>query len=78
MGQPQISERKSWRDPVEMEQGNPGIFVQIDELISPYKGNIYMVDEVTGRMHLSKGKHLKQIVEITSHCPFEDHELSIL
>ena len=30
-GQPRISERKSWRDPIVKEQGNPGIYVQIDE-----------------------------------------------
>ena len=37
------------------EQGNPGIYVQIDEWLPLYKGNIYVVDEVTGRMYLSKG-----------------------
>ena len=30
-GQPRISERKSWRAPIVTEQGNPGIYVQIDE-----------------------------------------------
>ena len=30
-GQPSISERKSWRAPIVTEQGNPGIYVQIDE-----------------------------------------------
>ena len=39
------------------EQGNPGIYVQIDEWLPLYKGNIYVVDEVTGRMYLSKGEH---------------------
>ena len=37
------------------EQGNPGIYVQIDEWLLLYKGNIYVVDEITGRMYLSKG-----------------------
>ena len=30
-GQPRISERRSWRAPIVTEQGNPGIYVQIDE-----------------------------------------------
>ena len=57
-GQPRISERKSWRAPIVTEQGNPGIYVQIDEWLPLYKGNIYVVNEVTGRMYLSKGEHL--------------------
>ena len=59
------------------EQGNPGIYVQIDEWLPFYKGNIYVVDEVTGRMYLSKGKHLMRIAETASHHPFQDHELSL-
>ena len=59
------------------EQGNPGIYVQIDEWLPLYKGNIYVVDEVTGRMYLSKGEHLMWIAETASHCPFQDHELSM-
>ena len=47
-GQPRISERKSWRAPIVTEQGNPGIYVQIDEWLPLYKGNIYVVDEITG------------------------------
>ena len=39
-GQPRISERKSWRAPIVTEQGNPGIYVQIDEWLPLYKGNI--------------------------------------
>ena len=76
-GQPRISERKSWRAPIVMEQGNPGIYVQIDEWLPLYKGNIYVVDEVTGRMYLSKGEHLMRIAETVSHRPFQDYELSI-
>ena len=76
-GQPRISERKSWRAPIVTEQGNPGIYVQIDEWLPLYKGNIYVVDEVTGRMYLSKGEHLMRIAETASHCPFQDHELSM-
>ena len=76
-GQPRISERKSWRGPIVTEQGNPGIYVQIDEWLPLYKGNIYVVDEVTGRMYLAKGEHLMQIAETASHRPFQDHELSM-
>ena len=76
-GQPRISERKSWRAPVVTEQGNPGIYVQIDEWLPLYKGNIYVVDEVTGRMYLSKGEHLMRIAETAGHCHFQDHELSM-
>ena len=59
------------------EQGNPGIYVQIDEWLPLYKRNIYVVDEVTGRMYLSKGEHLMRIAETASHRPFQDHELSV-
>ena len=76
-GQPRISERKSWRAPIMTEQGNPGIYVQIDEWLPLYKGNIYVIDEVTGRMYLSKGEHLMRIAETASHRPFQDHELSM-
>ena len=76
-GQPRISERKSWRAPIVTEQGNPGIYVQIDEWLPLYKGNIYVVDEVTGRMYLAKGEHLMRIAETSSHRPFQDHELSM-
>ena len=76
-GQPRISERKSWRAPIVTEQGNPGIYVQIDEWLPLYKGNIYVVDEVTGRIYLVKGEHLMRIMETASHHPFQDHELSM-
>ena len=76
-GQPRISEQKFWRAPIVTEQGNPGIYVQIDEWLPLYKGNIYVVDEVTGRMYLSKGEHLMRIAETASHRPFQDHELSM-
>ena len=77
VGQPRISERKSWMALIVTEQGNPGIYVQIDEWLPLYKGNIYVVDEVTGRMYLSKGEHLMRIAETASHRPFRDHELSM-
>ena len=77
VGQPRISEIKSWRAPIVTEQGNPGIYVQIDEWLPLYKENVYVVDEVTGRMYLSKGEHLMRIAETASHRPFWDHELSM-
>ena len=76
-GQPCISQMRSWRGPVVTEQGNPGIYVQIDESVPLYKGNVYVVDEVTGRMYLSNKSHLMRIPETASHRPLEDHELSI-
>ena len=76
-GQPRISKQKAWRAPVVTEQGNPGIYVQIDEWFPLYKGNIYVVDEITGRMYLSKGEHLTRIAETASHHPFQDHELNM-
>ena len=76
-GQPRISEPKSWRAPIVTEWGNPGIYVQIDEWLPLYNGNIYVVDEVTGQMYLSKGEHLMQIAETASHHLLQDHELSM-
>ena len=76
-GQPRISQMRSWRGPVTTEQGNPGIYVQIDEWLPLYKGNVYVVDEVTGRMYLSKKTHLMRIPEMASHRPMQDHELSM-
>ena len=76
-GQPRILEQKSWRAPIVTEQGNPGIYVQIDEWLPLYNGSIYVVDEVTGRMYLSKGEHLMRIAETASQRPFQDHELSM-
>ena len=76
-GQPCISQMRSWRGPVTTEQGNPGIYVQIDEWLPLYKGNVYVVDEVTGRMYLSKKSHLMRIPEMASHRPMQDHELSV-
>ena len=51
--------------------------MQIDEWLPLYKGNIYVVDEIMGRMYLSKGEHLMRIAETASHHPFQDHELNI-
>ena len=77
VGQPRISQMRSWRGPVTTEQGNPGIYVLIDEWLPLCKGNVYVVDEVTGRMYLSKKTHLMRIPEMASHRPMQDHELSV-
>ena len=41
-GQPRISERKSWRANIVTEQGNPGIYIKIDEWLPSYKA-IFML-----------------------------------
>ena len=47
-------------------------------MVYPYiRENVYVVDEVTGRMYLSKKTHLVRIPEMASHRPMQDHELSI-
>ena len=55
------------RAPMVTEQGNPAIYVQIDELLPLYKGNIYVVGYTC--------QHLMRTAETASHHPFEDHEL---
>ena len=57
-GQPRISERKSWRAPIVTEQGNPGIYVQIDEWLPLYKGNIYVVARLLAECILQRGSTL--------------------
>ena len=51
--------------------------MQIDEWLPLYKGNTYVVDEVTGQMYVSKGEHPMRIEETAGHRPFQDHELSM-
>ena len=52
IGQPKISEVRSWRAPVRTAQGNPGIYIQANEWQGIYGGNVFVVDEVTGRMYV--------------------------
>ena len=47
------------------------------EWLPLYKGNVYVVDEVTGRMYLSKKSHLMWIPEMASRRPMQDNELSV-
>ena len=75
-GQPRISEMRSWRAPIQTEQGNPGVYVQIDEWQEKYGGNVFVVDEVTGRIYVMKGNLLERIPEVASRQRREDAEAS--
>ena len=66
IGQPRISEVRTWRAPVCTEQGNPGIYIQADEWQETYGRNIFVVDEVTGRMYVLRGNTLERIPEVAS------------
>ena len=66
IGQPKISEVCAWRAPVRTEQGNPGIYIQADEWQETYRGNVFVVDEVTGRMYVLRGDTLERIPEVAS------------
>ena len=54
------------RAPVHTEQGNPGIYIQADEWQETYGGNIFVVDEVTGRMYVLRGDTLERIPEVAN------------
>ena len=73
-GQPRISEMRSWRAPIQTEQGNPGVYVQIDEWQERYRGNVFVVDEVTGRIYVMKGDTLERIPEVASRRKREEVE----
>ena len=49
------------------EQGNPRIYIQADEWQEIYGGNVFVVDEVTGRMYVLRGDTLERIPEVASH-----------
>ena len=65
------------RPPVCTEQGNPGIYIQADEWQETYGGNIFVVDEVTGRMYVLRGDTLERIPEVASHRRRDDLSLSV-
>ena len=67
IGQLKVSEVCSWRAPVFTEQGNPGIYIQANEWQEAYGGNVFMVDEVTGRMYALRGDTFERIPEVASH-----------
>ena len=77
LGQPRISEVRAWRAPVRTEQGNPGIYIQADEWQETYGGNVFVVDEVTGRMYVLRGDALERIPEVASHRRRDELSLSV-
>ena len=66
-GQPCLTDVRAWTAPALTEQGNQAIYVQIDEWVNRYGTNIFMVDEITGRMYAEVGGKLHTIPEIASH-----------
>ena len=77
IGQPRISEVRAWRAPVRTEQGNPGIYIQANEWQETYGGNVFVVDEVTGRMYVLRGDTLERIPEVASRRRREELSPSI-
>ena len=73
IGQPRISEVRAWRAPVRTEQGNPRIYIQADEWQETYGGNVFVVDEVTGRMYVLRGDTLERIPEVASRRRRDEH-----
>ena len=65
--QPHLTDVHAWRAPALTKQGNQAIYVQIDEWINRYETNIFVVDEITGRMYAEIGGKLHSIPEIASH-----------
>ena len=49
------------------EQGNPGIYIQANEWQETYGGNVFVVNEMTGRMYVLRGDTLERIPEGASH-----------
>ena len=66
-GQPHLTDVGAWRAPALTEQGNGAIYVQIDEWVDRYGSNIFVVDEITGRMYAEAGGKLHTIPEIANH-----------
>ena len=60
-GQPCLTDVHTLRAPALTEQGNRAIYVQIDEWINRYGTNIFIVDEITGRMYAEVGGKLHSI-----------------
>ena len=58
VGKPRISQLRSWRGPILTDQGNPGVYVQIEEWLALYQTNLFVVDEITGRMYACRGEGL--------------------
>ena len=77
IGQLRISEVRTWRAPVHTEQGNPGIYIQANEWQETYGGNVFVVDEVTGRMYVLRGDTLERIPEVASRRRRDEHSPSV-
>ena len=77
IGQLRISEVHTWRAPVRTEQGNPRIYIQADEWQEIYGGNVFVVDEVTGRMYVLRGDTLERIPEVARRRRRDEHSLSV-
>ena len=75
LGQPRISEVCAWRAPMRTEQGNPGIYIQVARDL---RGNVFVVDEVTGRMYVLRRDTLERIPEVASHRRRDELSPSIL
>ena len=73
--QPQLTDMHAWRAPALTKQGDQAIYIQIDEWINRYEMNIFVVDEITGRMYAEIGGKLHLIPEITSHRHQEEPAL---
>ena len=77
-GQPRITELHSWQAPICTEQGNEGIYVRIDEWKDTYGTNVYVIDEVTGRIYADIEGDLKRIQVICSHRKRDEQELELV
>ena len=56
--QPRLTDVHAWRASALTEQRNQAIYVPIDEWINRYETNIFVVDEITGRMYTEIGGKL--------------------
>ena len=74
--QPHLTDVHAWRASALTEQGNQAIYVQIDEWVNRYGTNIFVVDEITGRMYAKVGGKLHSIPEIASHQCQEEPALT--
>ena len=75
-GQPRLTDVRAWSTPALTEQRNQTIYIQIDEWINRYETNIFVVDEITGRMYTEIGGKLHSIPEIASHQCQEEPALT--
>ena len=66
-GQLQLTDVHAWRAPALTKQGNQAIYIQIDKWMNRYEMNIFVVDEITGRMYAKIGGKLHSIPEIASY-----------